>query len=53
MMRKRRDERYMLRLSALEKRALQKLADERDMPASQIIRQALKSLMAEAGEAGR
>ena len=50
---KRRDERYQIRLSSAERRALEKLAIERDVPASQIVRQALRTALQEAAQAGR
>jgi predicted HicB family RNase H-like nuclease len=39
---KRREKRFMVRLTGAEHRALQRLAEERDISASQLIRRAIK-----------
>lgn len=52
-MKKRRDARLQLRIALEEKRALQKLAEARDMPASLIVRQLLRQAIAQAGEGTR
>jgi predicted transcriptional regulator len=49
-MRPRRDERFAIRISRAEKRALGKLALERDVTAAQIIRHAIKRELASHGE---
>jgi hypothetical protein len=49
-MRTRRTEEFWLRLSTAEKKALYEYAEERDIPASQAVRQAIKSVIAEGGE---
>jgi hypothetical protein len=53
MRRKTRAERFFLRLSKVEKGALLRLAQQRDIPASQIVRQAVKNTLAEAGTGTR
>jgi len=49
MKRKRRDAQFWVRLSVAEKTALTKLASERDLPASYIVRQAIQTALAAAG----
>lgn len=41
-MKKRRDKNLLVRLSAVEKMALNKAAAEQDVPASQLVRRAIK-----------
>lgn len=50
---KRRDERFLVRLSKSEKNALCKYAEAHDVPASQVVRQAVKTVLAEFGKALR
>jgi predicted transcriptional regulator len=52
-MNKRRTCRLAVRVSESEKRELDKLAATRDVPASWVIRQAIKQAVVEAGEAAR
>jgi hypothetical protein len=42
---KRRDERFLVRLSRDERDVLRKVAEQRDIPASQIVRHALKKAL--------
>jgi hypothetical protein len=46
---KRREERFLVRLSGAEKRALYRLAAAKDIPASQIVRLAVKRAIASCG----
>jgi len=49
-MRKRRDHRLAFRVNGAEKQALDKLAADRDVPASWLIRQALQRIVNAANE---
>jgi hypothetical protein len=50
MRRPQRDDRFLMRLSKAEKLRLHELAIQRDVSASQLLRQLLKSVESEAGE---
>ena len=50
-MRRRKSERMHVRVTEAEKMALERLAITRDVPASQIVREAVKHVVAEAGSA--
>ena len=51
--RQRRDEPFMVRLNGAEKADLHRLAAASDVPAAQLLRQLLKTLVAEAGALDR
>jgi hypothetical protein len=51
MRRPQRDERFLMRLSKGEKRRLVELAQQRDVSASQLMRQLLRNVASTAGEA--
>lgn len=52
-MKPKRDERFAIRFSRAEKQALNKLAAERDVTASHLVRQAVKQVLANSGEGKR
>ncbi len=52
-MKKRRDQRVAVRLNLEERAALDRLATKRDMPASMVIREALKQALTQGNEAAR
>lgn len=50
MKRRRRNERVFVRVTEKEKLQLEKLASERDVPTSQIVREAVKAVVANAAK---
>ena len=53
MKRPRREGRFWIRVSEQDKAALERLAVARDVPASQIVREAIKQAVAEGGQRTR
>lgn len=52
-MRAKRSARFAIRFSCAEKKALEKLAVEKDLTASQLVRRAIKQLLTQQGEAAQ